>query len=208
MRGRWCLLYQVSISMTMETTGIPHFLNSPEGVYSAAIALLLFSMILYQFSARLKSFLTSSRFLSSSIRPFFLNHIIYARSYGRLLGLHSVSRVHMILAGLYFIGTGICNFVYVDSIAIAGSRAAYLCLVNLTPTFLAGGFEFGAQILGVSLRIYGFIHRIFACVAFIEGMVHFIIIARTRALSWSIESQFYGLLVRPLSFMEDPGNNV
>lgn len=61
--------------------------------------------------------------------------------------------------------------------------------------FLAGGYEFGAHLLGVSLYTYGSIHRTFAYVALLEGIVHVIIIARTKALSWSNHSDFYGLLV-------------
>lgn len=61
--------------------------------------------------------------------------------------------------------------------------------------FLAGGYEFGARLLGVSLRTYGFVHRTFAYVAMIEGIVYVIIIARIRTLSWTNHSDFYGLLV-------------
>jgi hypothetical protein len=132
--------------------------------------------------------------IASDIRPFFLNHVVYARSYGRLLGLRSVSRFHLLLTSLYIISTAVCNVMYVESLEFASNRAARLCLINLTPTFLAN-HEFGARVFGISLQTYSFIHRSFALVAFLEAIVHVTITICTKSISLSDASQFYGVLV-------------
>lgn len=138
---------------------------------------------------------------ASNIRPFFLNHVVYARSYGRFLGLRSISRFHLLLTSLYVISTAVCNVMYVESLSAASNRAARLCLINLTPTFLAN-HEFGARVFGISLQTYSFIHRSFALVSFLEAIVHVTIMTCTESISLSDVFHFYGVLVciRALSF--------
>jgi hypothetical protein len=50
-------------------------------------------------------------------------------------------------------------------------------------------------LFGINLQTYGFIHRSFAIVSFLEGIVHLVIMSCTRAISLSDDSQFYGVLV-------------
>ncbi|KAJ5084788.1 hypothetical protein NUU61_009367 [Penicillium alfredii] len=100
----------------------------------------------------------------------------------------------MVFILLYLSGTVTCNVVQIHTVADAGTRAAKLSLINLIPIFLGGGYEFGARLLGTSLYTYGFVHRSFAVVAVLEAIVHIIIVAQIRVISWSNELQFYGLL--------------
>lgn len=184
----------------MTSFTVTHFLTTPEAIYGAVLGLTAFSFLLYRLTLCTCSFLSTSHFISSRVRPFLLRHVIYARSYWRFLGLGCTSRMHLILTVVYFAGTGICNVVRVHSIQDAGNRAAKLSLINLFPIFLGGGYEFTARLLGVSLYSYGFLHRSFALVALFEALAHVIIVARSRLISWANEMQFYGLLVSFLAF--------
>lgn len=174
--------------------------SSPVNIYMITLAIMFMIYLSCRIFVFLRYVLLSCP-LASDIRPLFLNHVVYARSYGRCLGLRSVSRFHLLLTSLYVISTAVCNIIYVESLAAASSRAAHLCLINLTPTFLAN-HEFGAHVFGISLQTYSFIHRSFALVSFLEAIVHVTIMICTTSISLSNDSQFYGVLVciRSLSF--------
>jgi len=184
----------------MTSFTVPHFPTTPEAIYGALLGLTAFSFLLYRLTLCTYSFLSTSPFLSSHVRPFLLRHVIYARSYWRFLGFGCTSRIHLIFAVAYFACNCICNVVRVHSVQDAGNRAAKLSLINLIPMFLGGGYEFTARLLGVSLYSYGFIHRSFALVALFEALAHVIIVAQSRLISWANEVQFYGLLVSSLDF--------
>lgn len=179
----------------MTTFAITHFPTTPEAIYGAVVGFIAFSFLLYRLALCTCSFLSTSPFLSSRVRPFLLRHVVYARSYWRFLGFGCTSRTHLIFTVVYFAGTGVSNVVRVHSVQDAGKRAAKLSLINLCPMFLGGGYEFAARLLGVSLYSYGFLHRTFALVALFEALAHVIIVARSRLISWANEMQLYGLLV-------------
>lgn len=179
----------------MKLLGINQFPTTPEAIYGVVLGFIILSFMLYHLAIHTFSFLSTSPFLSSRVRPFLLGHIIYARSHWRFLGLGPTSRAHLILTALYVAGTITCNVLQVQSSQDAGKRAATLSLINLIPMFLGGGYEFGARLLGVSLYSYGFLHRSFALVALIEAVIHIIIVARTRSVTWTNETNFYGILV-------------
>ncbi|KAJ5239564.1 hypothetical protein N7468_000749 [Penicillium chermesinum] len=182
---------------------LPSAVTSPEGVYTAIILFIASVYLMYHFIIVIIHFLSSCSFFSNRIRPYILSQIIYARFNNHFLGVHSVSRSHVVLGTAYFLGTGICNVISVNTLAKASSRAAHLSLVNLAPMFIAGSYEFGARLLGISLHAYRSVHRIFGYVAFIEAVVHVVIMGCTRKISWSDHSDFYGLLVclKDLSFL-------
>ncbi|KNG84829.1 hypothetical protein ANOM_009840 [Aspergillus nomiae NRRL 13137] len=100
----------------------------------------------------------------------------------------------LVLTTAYLVGTGVCNFVGVQSLPEAGSRAARLSLINLMSLFFSGGNEFGARLLGVSLGTYGAFHRTVGFVTVIQATIHVVIIAKTRSISASDNLQFYGIL--------------
>jgi hypothetical protein len=179
----------------MNFLGITSLPAAPEAIYGSVICFAILLFLLCNLTIRIATFLLSSSVLCSHVRPFILNHIIYAQSYYHFLGFGSISRSRFILTTLYYIGTGICNAIGVHNIGDAGKRAARLSIVNLIPMFLGGGYEFGARLLGISLRSYGFLHRLFASVAFLEATVHVIIQAQTRMISLNDQAQTYGILV-------------
>jgi hypothetical protein len=167
----------------MTPFAVTHFPTAPEAIYRAVLGLTAFSFLLYRLTLYTCSFLSTSPFFSSRVRPFLLRHVIYARSYWRFLGFGCTSRMHTILTIVYYAGTGICNVVRVHSIQDAGNRAAKLSLINLFPMFLGGGYEFTARLLRISLYSYGFLHRSFTLVALFEALAHVIIVARSRLIS-------------------------
>lgn len=179
----------------MSFLGIATLPTTPETIYGAVVGFAILFFLLCNLTIRIVWFLLSSKILYSHLRPFILKHIIYARSYYRFLGFGSISRSHFILTTLYYIGTGIFNGFGVYTIEDAGTRAARLSLINLIPMFLGGGYEFGARLLGISLRSYGFLHRLFASVALLEATVHVIILAQTKMVSLEDQFQIYGILV-------------
>lgn len=170
-----------------------NLVSSPVNIYMISLALMFIIYLSCRIFVFVRYMLLSCP-ISSDIRPFFLNHVVYARSYGRFLGLRSVSRFHLLLISLYVISTAVCNIIYAKTLTAASNRAAHLCLINLTPTFLAN-HEFGARVFGISLQTYSFIHRSFALVSFLEAIVHVTIMVCTTSISLSDVSQFYGVLV-------------
>lgn len=179
----------------MNFVGILSLPTTPEVIYGSVIGFAILFFLLCNLTMRIVSSLLSSSALRSHVGPFILNHIIYARSNYHFLGLGSISRSRLTLTILYYVGTGICNYIGVHTIEDAGKRAARLSLVNLIPMFLGGGYEFGARLLAISLRSYGFLHRLFASVAFLEASLHVIILAQARTITLEHESQIYGVLV-------------
>jgi hypothetical protein len=173
----------------MALFAVASYLSAPDVIYGLVVVLILVTSAVYH------SVVYISSSLYCRIRPYLLRHVIYARIYWAFLGFGSTSRLHLMLAILYIAGTGVCNFVQVDTLQAAGKRAAKLSLINLIPMFMGGSYEFGARILGVSLYSYGFLHRSFALVALIEAVTHVIIVIRLNSISWTNEVQFYGLLV-------------
>ena len=173
----------------MNFLGITSLLTTPEAIYGSVVSFAILLFLLCNLIMHIVTFL-----LSSHVRPFILNHIIYAHSYYHFIGLGSISRSRFILTTLYYIGTGICNCIGVHTIDDAAKRAARLSIVNLIPMFLGGGYEFGARLLGISLRSYGFLHRLFASVAFLEATIHIVIQAQTRMISLN-QVQIYGIIV-------------
>lgn len=159
------------------------YMRSTEGIYSITIGIIIVSLILYHL-ARNVFYILSSKF-----QRFFLVHVIYGR------GLQPISRLQVAIATLYVAGNAICNLVGIHSISDASKRAARLSLINLMPMFMGGGHEYGARLLGTSLNNYSTIHQMFGYVAFAQGLVHTIIVARTQIISWSNGPHFYGLLV-------------
>ncbi|KAB8265960.1 hypothetical protein BDV32DRAFT_134070 [Aspergillus pseudonomiae] len=114
---------------------------------------------------------------------------VYAVVFASLFGI-----LRLVLTTAYLVGTGVCNFVGVQSLPEAGSRAARLSLINLMSLFFSGGNEFGARLLGVSLGTYGAFHRTVGFVTVIQATIHVVIIANTRSISASDNLQFYGIL--------------
>lgn len=167
---------------------------SPETIYSVIIGCAIMLVLSYNLTMCALSALSSSVF-HTHVRSFFLNHLVYARSYYRFLGPRSISRPHFILASLYYGITGIFNYIGIHNVEAAGKRAARISLVNLVPLFLGGGYEFGARLLGMSLESYGFLHFLLASVAFLEATVHVIILAQTKMISLEDNIQFHGILV-------------
>jgi hypothetical protein len=102
---------------------------------------------------------------------------------------------HLIVTTAYLVGTGVCNFVGIQSLPEAGSRAARLSLINLISLFISGGYEFGARLLGVSLGVYGAFHRTVGFVTVMQATIHVVITAKTRSISASDNLHFYGILV-------------
>ncbi|KAL4888213.1 hypothetical protein BDV59DRAFT_196626 [Aspergillus ambiguus] len=105
------------------------------------------------------------------------------------------SPFHLLCAGIYMISTGVCTVVKVGSRNEAGTRAAYLALINLIPLFLSGGYEFGARLLGVTLETYGVMHRTVGFTVVMEATIHIIIATESEQLGKAIsDAQTYGIV--------------
>lgn len=92
------------------------FLTIPEVIYGVVLGLMALLFALYCLTLYIFSFLLTSPFLSSCVRPFLLCYVIYARSYWHFAGLGSTLRTYSLLIVLYFAGTGVCNIVRVYSV--------------------------------------------------------------------------------------------
>lgn len=73
-----------------------------------------------------------------AIRHYVLAYLSYARFGRPLRYFYSEPLSYLILQSLYFAGTITINVFKVHSISEAGSRAAWLSLVNLIPLYILG----------------------------------------------------------------------
>ncbi|PGH19274.1 hypothetical protein AJ80_04027 [Polytolypa hystricis UAMH7299] len=167
-------------------------MNVPE-VYSIAVAgsiitLLVIRAIMFVLVA---CRLVACLLLSLSTKSSRFLFIYFPKLY------HRVSRVvsrYFLLQILYFCGTAACNFIGVGSTAQAGSRAAQLAVVNLVPVLLASSHDFGARMLGISLRTYGSIHTTSSLMVFIQSLIHTATVIHRATFSPAEPQQFYGSL--------------
>ncbi|KAH3502314.1 hypothetical protein KXV55_005947, partial [Aspergillus fumigatus] len=109
--------------------------------------------------------------------------------------LRSATRkLHISFILAYFGVTGFFNLFGVHTFAEAGTRAAYLSLINLFPLYFSGGREFGAHLVGTALKTYALIHRLTGIMAVLQAVIHVTIICRSTTLRLSDKSHFYGFL--------------
>ncbi|KAF4229282.1 hypothetical protein CNMCM8980_006352 [Aspergillus fumigatiaffinis] len=109
--------------------------------------------------------------------------------------LRSATRkLHISFILAYFGVTGFFNLFGVHTFAEAGTRAAYLSLINLFPLYFSGGREFGAHLVGTALKTYALIHRLTGIMAVLQAVIHVTVICRSTALRLSDKSHFYGFL--------------
>ena len=137
----------------------------------------------------------SSSVFHAHVRSFFLNHIIYARLYYRFLGPRSILRPHFILVSLYYSITNIFNYIGIHNVKAAEKRATRISLINLVPLFLGDNYKFGARLLGISLKSYGFLYFLLISVAFLEATIYIIILAQTKMILLKNNIQFHSILV-------------
>lgn len=107
-------------------------MNLVEVSYSAALGAIALILIFHRL------FHIISYIFATYLRHHILAHFVYSGIDTRLLGIRSTSKLHLIILILYFVGTGICNYLGVKSISEAGTRTAHLSLINLLPLFLSG----------------------------------------------------------------------
>lgn len=130
----------------------------------------------------------------TATRRFFLAHLFYARLGRRLRYIYSEPLSYLIVQSLYFAGTVAVNIFRVHSVSEASSRAAWLSLVNLIPLYIFG-HEFGARLLGLSLRAYGSLHRTMGLMSALQAVAHVILTLRFSRNSNDRHDFLYGLLV-------------
>ncbi|KAI9736728.1 MAG: hypothetical protein M1834_000932 [Cirrosporium novae-zelandiae] len=100
----------------------------------------------------------------------------------------------MLLQFLYWGANVACNVIGVHTVAQAGSRAGTLATINLVPLFIASNFSVAADLLGISLRGYTWIHNSVGVVVFLQGLVHVLISVIGTSLSLNVPFQLYGFL--------------
>lgn len=166
-------------------------------IYFLTLAALIVTLILYRIIRYIPLILLNRRSClgDRSIRHIFLMYFAYPRLPWRFMGLDYLSPVHISFILAYFGVTGFFNLFGVHTFAEAGTRAAYLSLINLFPLYFSGGREFGAHLVGTALKTYALIHRLTGIMAVLQAVIHVTIICRSTTLRLSDKSHFYGFLV-------------
>lgn len=159
-------------------------------IYAFTAGGVLLTMVLARFAMGL------IRFLRPTCTLFVLKHLVYPILIRHLRCSEPVSRYHFLLQFVYFVGTAVCNVVGVQNAAQASSCAAALSLINLVPLFLAGHQSFGAHLLGLSIETYRRMHRSIGFMVFLQGLIHVVVIVRSKGISVQDTPQLFGLLVR------------
>ncbi len=169
-----------------------------ERIYLLCLAAVGTVLIIYRLVYAVSSWTMMSIpcFGNRSIRHILLSSLVYPRLPVKILGIDTLSPSRIILLVIFFGGTGVCNFIYIDNLSEASRRAAQISLTLLIPLFLSGGREFPARLLGISLETYGFIHRNIGLMSAIQASVHVAIVSRSIKFDTSNSIHFSGLVVR------------
>ncbi|KAL5362284.1 hypothetical protein BJX96DRAFT_177017 [Aspergillus floccosus] len=165
-------------------------MNVLELSYPATLAGIATILLLVSF---LRCLTTWSRLLSP-VRHGYLRYLVYPRLNRRIPGIALLSPLQIILTVVYFVGTGLYNLLAVHTLQQASRRAAHLSLINLSPSFLSCGREFGARLLGLSLETYGIIHRTTGFMSVVQAAIHITIQSRTQKFTTADQTQYYGLV--------------
>lgn len=161
----------------------------PGEVYSIVIGSIALLLILFRLLHSVPGSCTTG------LRRFFLAYLVYARLDGRLRYIQPEPWSYFVIQFSYFAGTAVANILGVHTASEASSRAATLALVNMIPLYMSG-HEFGARLLGLSLRAYCSLHRTMGLMAFLQVLVHVILTLRYMNDSMDKDAYLYGLLVR------------
>ncbi|KAL4948947.1 hypothetical protein BDW69DRAFT_203167 [Aspergillus filifer] len=167
-----------------------------ENIYILSLAAAATSLILYRLfcAVCLWTTLPITRFGNRSIRHILLGYLVYPRVPVRILAIDTLSPLRIIFLTLFFAGTAVCNFIFVDGPSEASRRAAQISLALLIPLFLSGSREFPARLLGISLETYGLMHRVIGFVSVVEATAHVVIVSRNIKFDSSNPTHFNGLL--------------
>lgn len=168
----------------------------PTKIYTLTLAFTIVFLLLYSL-LRCISRWTAARhpWLGSwSFYHIFLRYLVYPRLGWRALGVDTLSPLQMVFFLLYLFGTGVCNIVGTDTLPERAARAAYLSLINMFPLYFSGGWEFGAHLLGTSLRTYGLIHRMTGCMVVLQAAIHIAMVCQAVHVTLAEETNFYGFL--------------
>ena len=175
-------------------------MNLVEISYSTAFAALTVLLFFYSMLRYVSCISPGRRCLgSASIYHILLRYLIYPRRCLYLPFVTSISPLQTIIVFLYLGGTALCNFIGIQTPQEGATRAAHLSLINLCPLFLSGSHEFGAFMLGISLKTYGTIHRVAGLMAAIQAAIHVTLICQHTHFTPSNDVQYYGFLVSTLS---------
>jgi hypothetical protein len=168
----------------------------PTKIYTLTLASVIVFLLLYSLLRCISRWTTARHaWLGSwSVYHVFLRYLVYPRIGWRALGLDALSPLQMVFFLLYFFGTGVCNIVGADTLPERGTRAAYLSLVNMFPLYFSGDREFGARLLGTSLRTYSLIHRMTGCMVVLQAAIHIAMVCQAVHVTLAEETNFYGFL--------------
>ena len=171
----------------------------PVQIYSIAAGGIFFALFLYRFSFRL------SLWVQKRTLYYVFKYLIYPTLIERRRFLTPFTRRRVLLTLLYWVLTATCNFVGVNSLAQAGTRAGTLAVVNLAPLFFVDRLSFAADLLGFSLHTYTKMHHSIGAMAVLQALIHVAIFLSSNSLLLRDQDQFNGLLVGNAQARQDEG---
>ncbi|OJD20605.1 hypothetical protein ACJ73_08062 [Blastomyces percursus] len=105
-----------------------------------------------------------------------------------------ITRSRAVLHALHLTSTFACNVVGVNTLREAGSRARSLALLHVTPLFFGQQFSLAADLLGVSLKAYGLLHKAFGIMAVLQSVLHVIISTWDKVFDLGDRALRYGFV--------------
>ena len=163
---------------------------TPSEIYAVAAGSALVLVLTFRLSASLVRPLHSSLFplgARSVVLPYFLRR-------HRFLG--PITYPQLVVSLLYLALNIFFNTFRIHDAHAASHRAAVLALVNLPLPFLASQLSFAADLVGIRIDKYSYVHRLASITVVAEACVHVILatIRRKSDIDTNTPS-FYGIIV-------------
>jgi hypothetical protein len=168
-----------------------------ENIYLLALAAAATILILYYLIHAVSSWaiLLITCLGNYSICHILLSYFVDPRVLLKILAINTLSPLQIIFLALFFAGTAVCNFIFINSLSEALQRAAQISLVLLIPLFLPGSQEFPAWLLGISLETYGLIYQVIRFISVVKVTAHVVIVSQNIKFDASNPTHFNGLIV-------------
>jgi hypothetical protein len=159
-------------------------------IYAIAVGSAFAALLLLHIS-NLSSFILRSRLAKQAFK-----HLIWPAITRRTRFTPPISRGDFLVQLLYWGGTSVLNFVQVRSLQEAASRAGSLTILSLIPLVAGSRLSFAADVTGISLRTFRYLHKTFGFMVTAQLISHIALSLGTRKLKLSEVKDRYGIIVR------------
>ena len=148
----------------------------------------------------LRIFIYCLRYFRRRLLYLFLRYLLYPVFLKRTWFSPPITRWTMMTTLLYWLGTLACNLIGVQDLSSAVTRTGLISVFNLVPLISFQRIALAADLFGLSLRSFQYMHVSLALMVLVQGLVHVTLQVQESGFDMKNGVQFWGLLVRALLF--------